>query len=81
MLFRSVRTLVTPAGAPAQVSDELRQAVTKLAPAIPQIAALFGIEVPEGAPMPKPPRVTRRPDKKPSPRVAAAPKADQGENA
>jgi hypothetical protein len=69
--FSPVRTLVTPAAPPAQISDELRNTVTKLAPAIPQIAALFGIVVPEGAPMPKPPRMTRRPDKKPAAHPAA----------
>jgi hypothetical protein len=69
--FSPVRTLVQPTAAPTQVSDELRAAVTKLAPAIPQIAALFGIVAPEGAPMPKPPRITRRPDKKPAAKPAA----------
>lgn len=68
--FSPVRTLVKPAAAPSQISDELRTTVTKLAPAIPQIAALFGVEVAPGAPMPKPPRVARRPEKKPSPRPA-----------
>lgn len=70
--FSPVRTLVTPAAAPSQISDELRTMVTRLAPAIPQIAALFGIVVPEGAAMPKPPRVTRRPDKKPAARPSGA---------
>jgi hypothetical protein len=70
--FSPVRTLVIPASAPAQVSDELRQAITKLGPAVPQIAALFGIEIPPNAPMPKPPRMTRRPDaKKPGARPGA----------
>jgi hypothetical protein len=70
--FSPVRTLVKPTAPPAQVSDELKAAVTKLAPAVPQIAALFGIEVAPGAAMPKPPRVARRPDKKPAPRAGAA---------
>jgi len=72
--FSPVRTLVTPAAAPTQVSDDLRQTITRLAPAVPQIAALFGIEVAPGAPMPKPPRITRRPEKKPAPRSAAGPR-------
>jgi len=75
--FSPIRTLVKPAAAPTQVSDELRAAITKLAPAVPQIAALFGIVVPEGAAMPRPPRITRRPEKKPAPKAPTrtAPKA------
>ena len=69
MAFSPIRTLVKPAAAPTQVSDELRAAITKLAPAVPQIAALFGIVVPEGAAMPRPPRITRRPEKKPAPKA------------
>ena len=67
--FSPIRTLVKPPAAPTQVSDELRAAITKLAPAVPQIAALFGIVVPEGAAMPRPPRITRRPEKKPAPKA------------
>lgn len=69
--FSPVRTMVTPAAAPTQVSDELRTTMTRLAPAVPQIAALFGITVAEGAAMPKPPRAPRRPEKKPNARPAA----------
>ena len=69
--FSPVHALVTPAAAPNQISDELRTTITRLAPAIPQIAALFGITVAPGAPMPKPPRVPRRPERKPNQRAAA----------
>jgi hypothetical protein len=52
--FSPIRSLIVPMGMPATVTDELRATVTRLAPALPQIAALFGIEVPAGAPMPRP---------------------------
>jgi hypothetical protein len=64
--FSPVRTHVVPAAAPEQITDELRATATRLAPAMPQIAGLFGIEVAAGAPMPKPLR--------PAPRPKAAPK-------
>lgn len=70
--FSPIRTLVTPAAAPAQVSDELRSTITRLAPAVPQIAALFGITVAPGTQMPKPPRNPRRPERKPAAKPAAA---------
>ena len=56
--FSPVRTLVTPAAAPAQPAAELVATVTRLAPLLPQVAALFGIEVPAKAPTPKPLRPT-----------------------
>ncbi|NBU56025.1 MAG: ABC transporter ATP-binding protein, partial [Acidimicrobiia bacterium] len=46
-------------GRPDVVADELLATVKRLAPAIPQIAELFGVEVVEGAAMPKPLRPTR----------------------
>ena len=60
--FSPVRTLVAPATAPAQRSDELLATVKRLAPLLPQIAALFEIEVPANAPTPKPLRPTPRRD-------------------
>lgn len=52
--FSPVHLLITPMGLPAKVSDDLAATVKRLAPAIPQVAALFGIEVVEGASMPRP---------------------------
>ena len=43
--FSPVRTLVVPAAAPEARSDELLATVKRLGPLLPQIAALFGIEV------------------------------------
>jgi hypothetical protein len=57
--FAPVRSLIKPAAVPAQVNDELSATVKRLGPALPQIAALFGVEVPAGASMPKPLRPTR----------------------
>ncbi len=57
--FAPVRALIKPAAAPTQVSDELTATIKRLAPALPQIAALFGIEVTGGSSMPKPLRPTR----------------------
>ncbi len=52
--FSPVRTLVTPATAPAVLTDDLKATTLRLGPALPQIAALLGVEVPAGAPKPKP---------------------------
>ncbi len=58
--FSPVRTHVQPTGVPAAVSDDLRATVVRLAPLLPQVAALFGVEVPAKAAMPKPLRVQPR---------------------
>ncbi len=57
--FSPIRSLIKPMGRPDVVADELLATVKRLAPAIPQIAELFGVEVGEGATMPKPLRPTR----------------------
>jgi hypothetical protein len=71
--FSPVRSLVTPAAAPAQPSPELVATVTRLAPLLPQVAALFAIEVSDKAPAPKPLR--QQPRKKAPARKAPAPAA------
>jgi hypothetical protein len=58
--FSPIRTHVTPAAAPAQPAAELVATVTRLAPLLPQVAAVFGIEVPQKAPIPKPLRPAGR---------------------
>jgi hypothetical protein len=60
--FSPVRILVVPAAAPEARSDELTATVKRLGPLLPQIAALFGVEVPTNAPTPKPLRPTARRD-------------------
>jgi hypothetical protein len=67
--FSPVRTLVAPAAPPEARSDELMATVKRLAPLLPQVAALFGVEVPAHAPTPKPLRPTPRRD---APKKAAA---------
>jgi hypothetical protein len=52
--FSPVRTLVAPTAPPTTITDDLRATVLRLGPALPQIAALLGVEVPPGAPKPKP---------------------------
>jgi len=52
--FSPVRTLVTPSTPPTTVTDDLRATVLRLGPALPQVAALLGVEIPAGAPKPKP---------------------------
>ncbi|MGA1034675.1 MAG: hypothetical protein ACO3VI_05110 [Ilumatobacteraceae bacterium] len=52
--FSPIRAQIAPMGLPNQVGDELRATVARLAPAIPQVASLFGVEVSDGAPMPRP---------------------------
>jgi len=43
-----VRSFVVPAGLPSPVPAEVTEALTRLAPTLPEIAALFGIEAPAG---------------------------------
>ncbi len=52
--FSPIRLLIKPLRKPDVVSDELLATVKRLAPAMPQIAALFEIEVSDKAPKPKP---------------------------
>ncbi len=61
--FSPVRSLVKPVRKPDVVNDELLATVKRLAPALPQIAELFEIEVDPKAPMPKPLRPNQRPHK------------------
>lgn len=62
--FSPVRTLVHPTTPPTQVTDDLRATALRLGPLLPQVAALLGVEVPEGAPRPKPLRPQQRKDGK-----------------
>ncbi|MEL6892683.1 MAG: hypothetical protein AAFP84_13880, partial [Actinomycetota bacterium] len=61
--FSPVRTLVTPAEPPRQISDDLKKTAVRLGPLLPQIATLLGVEVPADQPQPKPLR-PQRPDNK-----------------
>ncbi len=67
--FSPVRTIVAPTAAPEARSDELMATVKRLGPLLPQVAALFGVEVAPGTPTPKPLRPTTRRD---APKKAAA---------
>jgi hypothetical protein len=70
--FSPVRTQVNPTSRPENPSDDLVASVTRLAPLLPQVAVLFGIEVKEGAQAPKPLRPTR-PDKPAAKKAAPTP--------
>ncbi len=52
--FSPVRTLVVPTAPPSVVTDDLKATALRLGPALPQVAALLGVEVPPDAPKPKP---------------------------
>ena len=52
--FSPIRSQVRPARKPDTVNDDLLATVKRLAPALPQVAELFEIEVDPKAPMPKP---------------------------
>jgi hypothetical protein len=52
--FSPVRTQIRPLRKPDVVSDELLAAVTRLGPALPQVAEVFEVEIDPKAPMPKP---------------------------
>jgi hypothetical protein len=49
-----VRTLVAPTVPPNPITDDLRATALRLGPALPQVAALLGVDVPADAPKPKP---------------------------
>ena len=75
--FSPVRTMVQPTAKPEQPSDDLLSTVKRLGPLLPQVAALFGVEVKQGATAPKPLRPTKpgAPAKKAAPRPPAPPAA------
>jgi len=62
--FSPVRSQLNAAAIPAVVAPELLACVTRLAPAVPQVATKFGVTVAPGAAMPRPLRPTRPLDKK-----------------
>ena len=75
LAFSPIRAAVKPLGAPQATTDALRQTVKRLAPLVPQIAALFAIEVKPGAQTPRPlrpPRPKREFKRKPKTPKAAA---------
>ncbi len=61
--FSPVHARILPVAAPVAVTEDLLKTVTRLGPLMPQVATLFGVEVPPGAKMPRmlPPS---RPDRK-----------------
>ena len=54
LAFAPIHNEVVPTAIPTKVSPELTATVTRLAPAIPRIAALFGVVVDPKARMPRP---------------------------
>ena len=72
-----VRTHVTPLGVPAKPNDELLTAIKRLAPRVPQIAALFGVSAEAPPRPPRPPRPAKPPRQDPT--SSAAPAADAAE--
>lgn len=75
LAFAPIHNEVVPSALPAKVSPELTATVTRLAPALPRIAALFGVAVDPKARMPRPLRNEWREKKgkQRAPRNAAAP--------
>ena len=69
LAFSPIRAQVKPAAAPVATTDTLRETVKRLAPLLPQIAALFGIEVAPGAQAPRPLRPPRQARQVRAPRV------------
>ena len=72
--FSPVRTLVAPTTPSSQVSDELTKTVIRLAPLMPQVAAIYGVTVDPKAPTPRPlrPQRTERPARKKGPESSDA---------
>ena len=78
LAFSPVHSVVTPAAPPDAVSDDLRSMVKGVAGAVPQIAALLGIEAPPPGSRPaRAPRLPRRPPK-PKPTTSSAPRGGRG---
>ncbi len=78
LAFSPVHSVVAPAAPPEAVSDELRAMVKGVAGAVPQIAALLGIEAPPPGSRPaRAPRLPRRPPK-PKPTTSSAPRGGRG---
>ena len=71
--FSPVRSHIQPEVKPTQVNDELLATVKRVGPLLPQIAALFDIEVSQRATAPKPLRPTRPAAPKKPPRAPAPP--------
>ena len=59
LAFSPIRAQVKPLAMPVATTDALRETVKRLAPLLPQIATLFGIEVVAGAQAPRPLRPAR----------------------
>ncbi len=57
--FSPVRAQIAPTARPENPGDELLATIKRLAPLLPQIATLFGIEVAAGTSSPKPLRPTK----------------------
>jgi hypothetical protein len=74
--FAPVHAQVVPAGVPATVTPELRDAVVRYGPLLRQVATAFGVEVAADAKAPRPPRPQqqRPPAKKAAPPAAPAAK-------
>lgn len=60
LAFAPIHNEVVPTALPVKVTPELTATVQRLAPALPRIAALFGVTVDEKARMPKPLRAEWR---------------------
>jgi hypothetical protein len=78
LAFAPVRDKVIPSSLPAELPDDVRATIARLATRIPKIAHIFEIEPDRNAPRPKPER--RRPSKakpKPKPKPAAAAPAEE----
>ncbi len=72
----AVRRNVTPAGAPKEITEELKAAITKVAARVPAIAAAIGIEAPAPPAGAKP--AGRRPSGPPRQNVAKKPASPTG---
>jgi hypothetical protein len=74
LAFSPIRAQVKPAAAPVAATDALRETVKRLSPLLPQIAALFGIDVVAGVQAPKPLRPPRQARQVRKPREKKEPK-------
>jgi hypothetical protein len=73
-----VRTHVMPLGVPAKPNDELLTAIKRLAPRVPQIAAMFGVSAEAPPRPPRPPRPPKPVAEEVAPTEEVAPPVAEG---
>ncbi|MDQ2648115.1 MAG: hypothetical protein M3Z03_01015 [Actinomycetota bacterium] len=78
LAFAPVRDKVIPASLPADLHEDVRATIARLATRIPKVAHIFEIEADRNAPRPKVERRKPKPKPKPKPEAKAPSSKDEG---